>query len=90
MHIYKDPEDAAILAAKRLSGKFWTDRICDMMRHACLRPSGDGSTAIADHRIKLERVCKKWPISGSITIKRDDGKRFRLRMVSKTFKVEVS
>lgn len=80
MEVFKTHNEATALIAKRLTFPRWQDRANDMLRHVCKRPASDGSTAIADHRVKVERVAKGWPASGSIIVKRDDGKRFRLYM----------
>ncbi len=80
MDVYKTHEAASDLIAKRLANRFWAGRAADMVRHTCLRGAKDGSTAIADHRVKVDRVAGEWPRSGSITLTRDDGKRFRLYM----------
>lgn len=89
MEVYKTHSDAAIYIGKRISSKFWTSRVSDMLRHTCLVPSKDGSTPIPMHRVRVDRVATAWPLSGSITVTRDDGKRYRLRMDRKEFKVEA-
>ena len=88
MQVFKPSHEAASCIAKRLAFPFWQDRIADMIRHACLAPSSDGSTPIAMHNVKIDRVARDWPTSGSIRVTRDDGKRFSLVMRGKTFKVE--
>lgn len=89
MQVYKTPHDAAAHIAKRISSTFWQDRLYDMIRHACLAPSNDGSTPIAMHNVRVDRVASQWPLAGSISITRDDGKKFRLVMKGRNFKVEV-
>ena len=88
MQVYKNPHEAASYIAKRLAFPFWQDRAFDMVRHACTSPSRDGSSPIAMHRVKVDRVAKDWPSAGSISLTRDDGMRFKLVMRGKTFKVE--
>lgn len=90
MYVYKTPHDAAAYIAKRISSPFWQDRVHDMIRHACLAPSNDGSTPIAIHNAKVDRVASQWPLAGSISITRDDGRKFRLVMKGRNFKVEAS
>ena len=89
MNVYKTPHDAASYIAKRIAFPIWQDRICDMIRHACLTPSRDGSTPIAMHNARVDRVAKEWPVAGSISITRDDGRKFRLVMRNRNFKVEA-
>jgi hypothetical protein len=81
MEVYKRYWDAALYAAKRLDMPYWADRISDMLWHVCLKRPADGSSAMPDHLVKVERVAKGWPRAGSIYVLRDDGKRFRLFMV---------
>jgi hypothetical protein len=88
MQVYKTPHDAASYAAKKISSAFWQTRLHDMIRHTCLVNS-KGSTPIAMHKVKVDRVAKGWPQSGSVTVTRDDGQRFKLLMTSKEFKVEA-
>ena len=83
MDVYKTPKDAAILASKKLGDKFWISRLDDMLSFSCRRKATDGSAPISDHRVKIERVSSKWPVSGSIYVVRDDGARFRLYMTQK-------
>jgi hypothetical protein len=87
MNVYKTHEDATALVAKRLEYDFWASRASDMIKHVCLRRSKDGSTPIADHRVKVDRVASGWPRNGSITLTRDDGQRFRLYMTQNSFKI---
>jgi hypothetical protein len=88
MDVFKNYRDAALLAAKRASSPYWADRIADMLYHVCLKPSRDGSSAMPDHRVKIERVAKDWPLSGSIYVRRDDGQRFKLfKIPNGAFKV---
>ncbi len=89
MDVYKTASAAADLVATRIDHKFWTTRARDMIRHVCLMPSSDGSTPMPLHKVRVDRVAKAWPCAGSITLTRDDGKRFALRMTRKEFKVEL-
>ena len=89
MKVYKSHSDAALYIGKRISSKFWTGRVSDMLRHTCLVKSNDGSTALPMHTVKVDRIAKQWPLAGSISVSRDDGRKFRLRMVDKQFKVEA-
>ena len=89
MDIYNHHLNAADLVAKRLTHKFWAARVSDMLRHVCLMRSRDNSTAMPIHKVRIDRVAKDWPRCGSITVTRDDGKRFALRMVADQFKVEA-
>ena len=87
MHTFKRPADAAIVAAARCN-RFWTDRLADMMRHACtVDVKTDGSTPCAEYRVKVDRVAKAWPAKGSVFVTRNDGKRFRLYATKAAFKV---
>jgi len=90
MQVYKTHSDAALYIGNRISSKFWTGRVSDMLRHACLVKASDGSTAMPLHTVKVDRIAKQWPLAGSITVTRDDGKRFRLVMANKAFKVEAT
>lgn len=89
MNVYKTPHDAASYAAKKLAHRFWQDRIADMLSHTCRLASRDGSTPISAHNIRIDRVARDWPRSGSIMATRDDGKRFRLYMSGRNFKTEA-
>lgn len=89
MDVFKTHDAAANLVATRIEYEFWAARARDMIRHVCLIHSRDGSTPIPLHKVRIDRVAKAWPCSGSITLTRDDGKRFALRMTRKEFKVEL-
>ena len=90
MNIFTDHRDAAIFAAKKCN-KFWTDRIADMLWHVCLDfeiAKRHGSTPMPDHKVKVDRVAKDWPSSGSIFVTREDGKKFKLFMGSNSKKFD--
>ncbi len=89
MEVYKTHSDAAIYIGQRISSKFWIGRVSDMLRHACLVKATDGSTAIPMHTVKVDRIAKQWPLAGSISVTRNDGRKFTLRMIGKQFKVEA-
>lgn len=91
MEVYKTPLDAALyITSKKGVNRFYTDRIRDMISHVTLsdKPSCN-STRMSWHNVKIDRVAKSWPMSGSIYLTRDDGKRYKLYMTKKEFKVEL-
>jgi hypothetical protein len=83
------PNEIAFAAVERGVRPGWHERIRDMANHGCTvtgRVNGDREVS----RYTSLRVAANWPVRGSITLKREDGKTVYLRhSKSKGFTVEV-
>lgn len=69
-------------------GARWADRVCDMLRFSLLA----GHTRSGDPvnmGLRVTRVAKDWPISGSIFVEREDGAKIRLYLDGTTFRTEI-
>ncbi len=84
-----NPVDVADLAVKRGMRSGWYSRVRSMADHGwTVRGSVNGDREVS--RYTSVRVATDWPIRGSITCKREDGKTVYLRhSKSKGFTVEV-
>jgi hypothetical protein len=84
-----NPVDVADLAVKRGLRPGWYHRVRSMADHGWTvkgRVNGDREVS----RYTSVRVAANWPVRGSITLKREDGKTVYLRhSKSKGFTVEV-
>lgn len=81
------PEQVARLAVERGADRFFQSRIRDMADCASTtagRQYGDRKVAA----FVAVRVAKGWPVRGSITLTREDGARFSLRMTADRFVIE--
>ena len=84
-----NPMDVADLAIERGVSWSWHGRIRDMADHGWT-VSGSRTGERGTSRYTSVRVAKNWPLRGSITCKRQDGKTVYLRhSKSKGFTVEV-
>ena len=84
-----NPVDVADLAVKRGMRSGWYGRVRSMADHGwTVRGSVNGDREVS--RYTSVRVAANWPVRGSITLKREDGKTVYLRhSKSKGFIVEV-
>ena len=74
-------------AVVRITSKidpFWTDRVHSMLVHSSISRKGAFHPESRNLRVNPE-----WPSKGSISFNRGDGKRVRLYMKNRTFKVDV-
>lgn len=81
------PDQVAKLAVERGADRFFESRIRDMADSAYTvtgRQHGDRQVA----PFVAVRVAKGWPVRGSITLTREDGARFVLRMTADRFVIE--
>lgn len=69
-------------------GGRWVDRVCEMLRFSFLagyNRSGDP----VQKGLRVVRVAKDWPVSGSIIVEREDGARIRLYLEGTTFRTQI-
>ena len=89
MSITYNPVDVADLAIKRGVSWSWYHRVRSMADHGwTVKGRGTGDRGVSPYT--SIRVAANWPIRGSITCKREDGKTVYLRhSKSKGWNVEV-
>jgi len=86
--IVLSPEAVVQEYLNRGGDRFFAGRLRDMANHASIThgtPNGDNRKAGFDSM----RVARKWPMHGSITLRRTDGVTFYLRHNPRTEKFEV-
>ena len=74
-------------ALSRITSKidpFWADRVHSMLVHSTVSRKGAFHPEIHSLRVNPE-----WPSKGSISFNRGDGKRVRLYMANRKFKIAV-
>ena len=67
----------------------WIPRIDDMARHAASAGLAAAGCSSVHANFTRVRVSRDWPSSGSITLDRADGARFRLYMTPRTHSFRV-